>query len=209
MKALVLHKLGQCRDASEAIAELERMGARRLGFGFYSQVFRVCLFEDRDLPSFRSYMEFDPVAYRPVPRMTDAKVNQKYRVIKVATTSDPGGLIVAKAAMLTAEYDDLAPRYYGITEFGDGTWMGELEELTMTDRGPFGGHGSMSSGLVSGGGHGRAPNPTVLSTSLYMQTVAKMKAKAEASGQYAHWDIHADNVMMRGAQPVITDPLSM
>lgn len=133
------------------------------------------------------------------------------RVIKVAAR-DPGGLAAAEAAMLTSDYDDLAPRYYGITRFGGGNWMGEMELLTRTgaDTDPTGLHHPSVRHYMTRGGEGREPNETALANSPYLQAclLAKEAHKRKYEG-YASWDIHRDNVMLRGAQPVISDPLSI
>lgn len=210
MTALILPKLGMCKDAREAIEKLDRLGARVIGSGFYSRVYRVELIDDarmsprfddfRYMANLKPWEMMQPVRYE--------RIEKAVRIVKVASMSDPGGLMAAKAAMLTKDYDDLAPRYYGITEFGDGCWMGELEVLTENPAHHSHRHSVTTAHLIANNGESRAPNPTLCSTSVYVKTLFAMKAAHEAKGKSCNWDIHTQNVMMRGDQPVITDPLS-
>jgi hypothetical protein len=211
MVAMILPQLGACRDMDEAFSRLNQLGAMRIGNGFYAHVFVIEVDERTAI---------NPYQYQYSPeRMWDAvpayrqDVRRMKRVIKVAQR-DPGGLMAARTAMLTKDYDDLAPRYYGILEFKGG-WMGELELLTVAPKTMDAGHGAYTRHLT-GGEHSRQPDRTVVGSSIYLRTLQEAmsahntRADAEpATGRNCvRWDIHADNVMMRGNQPVITDPVA-
>lgn len=215
MTALILPKLGMCRDKDEAEARLIDLGATEVGSGCYATVYRIEVGVEGK-PSFdpREYLKFnsmyDPARMRlmPIP-VSVTREKREARIIKVCRR-DPGGLIAAKAAMLTKDYDPLAPRYYGITEFGGGGWMGELEPLkninTYSDYRETMGHSNRTAHLTGGT---REPTAEVFNQSIYMRIVRDMMQAYRSSGKgCANWDIHGENVMLRGNQPVITDPVS-
>lgn len=212
MSALILPKLGLCRDRHEATDKLKSMGARYMTEGGYASVYSVEIdtVQDEARSLMPAMLRYDVETMRILPNYRDEPVVRRMtRVVKVAR-SDPGGLIAAKAAMLTHEYDPLAPVYYGIVEFGNGDWMGEMEMLRpinrYVDNMDTCGHGKETSSITGGS---REPLGSVMMASPYLQIVAKIVDASRASGRRpCRWDLHGENVMMRGNQPVVTDPIA-
>ncbi|AXN53721.1 hypothetical protein SPS_10 [Sphingomonas phage Scott] len=89
--------------------------------------------------------------------------------------------------------------------------MGELEELVPVanyyDNVDYCGHSDKTRHLTAGT---REPVGELFETSVYLRTLRDMRSTytSKNPSKSCNWDIHGDNVMMRGAQPVITDPLS-
>ena len=116
--------------------------------------------------------------------------------------------------MLTHEYDPLAPVYYGIVEFGNGDWMGEMEMLRpinrFTDHLDTCGHSEETSSITGGT---REPLGSVMMTSPYLQIVAKMVDASKSlglSGRHHPLPLGFARRERNDArqQPVVTDPIA-
>lgn len=203
MKAHVLPKLGHCRDSREAIRCLEQMGAVQVGSGHFAKVFRVDVrteprYEYAPLPPI-GIREYDVAMMRHIPIMPSFAVETRSVIIKVTTRKDRGALMVARAAMATADIDPLAPKYAAVTEFGDGCWMGELEVLSeLNDGGEY-----RAQVGITGDRWNSAPLDEVLAASPFLSIIAQHVEKVPGY----RWDIHGSNVMLRKGQPVVTDPI--
>lgn len=210
MTALILPKLGHCKSADEAIRELERMGARKIGSGNFSRVYRVEVNQDvRMSPRYEDFRVSAKALLDPWTMLqpTRLEVTRGVAIVKVCTNPDRGALLVARAAMATAEIDPLAPVYHGITEFGNGTFMAELEELqplrATRGKDSYGYDVEMYAEQVSvtGDRSRRAPLDSVVDASPFLSLLSRYLDKGYC------WDIHGHNVMMGARGPVITDPM--
>jgi len=204
MQATILPKLGHCKSATDAIDALKVMGAREIGFGHFSKIYRV---ELSAIPSPHSYYDIARMTHVEYMSLAqrDFAVKPEVRIIKVALKPDNGALIVARAAMACSAIDPLAPVYYGITEFGNGTFMAEMEELSpVHNMDTFKGITCRDKVPQHKYEMPRHPLNEAIAASPFL-TVLKCYMNR---GGYS-WDIHVDNVMMRGNQPVVTDPMFM
>lgn len=202
MTAMILPKLGNCINYQDVIRMLEGMGARQVGSGHFSKVYRLEVHELYNMP--RGPIEWDVMRMQHVPVMP-ARIERTVRIVKVCCKPDRAALLVAKAAMATCDIDKLAPKYYGVTEFGDGFWVAELEPLSECHEGPGDAHARFT-----GERWKYAPTDELIASSPFL-SVLNAHFKSEPGNMYGgsgyRWDLHGANVMMRGAQPVITDPM--
>ena len=201
MQAAILPKLHGCGTIGACQERLIRLGARYIGSGYYAHVYSL---EVMVMPP------MSPVGYVPDSAWFDrpVEVTRETRVVKLAR-NDVGGLVTARAATMTYEVDPYAPRYYGFKALNFGyDWIGELELLSHTDAVNYGDGGHSEPAMhVTGEQFARKPTDEFMATSPFLR---------ECVRQYHHerweeeplWDIHGRNIMMRGAQPVITDPIS-
>jgi hypothetical protein len=204
MTALILPKLGNCKDYREAERMLESMGARECGSGHFSRVYRIEVMTDPEFKAPR-YMSYSDLANLNPWEMLQSRMvrspERTARIIKVTKQRDKGALIVARTAMACAEVDPMAPVYYGITEFSDGCFMAEMEpldELRDMD------HHCGLTGTEKGAPaylQNRRPLPEAIKASPFLSLLNCYMDKGYV------WDLHSKNVMMRGGQPVITDPM--
>jgi len=210
MTAIILPKLGNCINYHDAMRMLEGMGAQQVGSGHFSKVYRVETYVEprtmslRPSPlSIRDITVFDANKMRY--HMDPVRIERTVRIIKVCCKPDRAALLVAKAAMATCEIDPLAPKYYGVTEFGGGFWIAELEPLSECHEGPSEAHQRFT-----GERWKYAPTAELIATSPYLSILQAYHLSDPGtmdSGSGYRWDLHGANVMMRGAQPVITDPM--
>lgn len=187
MQTALLHKL----DVTRGHAACNSL--KTLGYGHFACVYSV---EAAILPKTTIFYNVEQMAWE-----VTSTVRAETRAIKVAW-KDPGGLMAAQAAMETQDVDPYAPRYYGIRECGD-YWFGEMELLA--DSGNLSGHSPKTS-MITGEQYARSPCAEFMATSPFLQACARRME--EQPGLGAYWDIHGQNVMLRGSQPVITDPIA-
>lgn len=192
MTALILPKLGMCRTASQAERELLSMGAVEIGSGHFATVYRL---SNMVGPSITPLSYYDVCNMTMAPSMPSFDTPREDRVIKIVARKDRAALLVAKAAMATHELDPLAPRVFGVVEFADDSWIAELEKLrALPDN-------SYKSSITGSSTYN--PLPEVVAASPFLSLLAAHKKRDDRYG----WDIHAGNVMLRGVQPVVTDPI--
>jgi len=215
MGALILPKLGMCRNGEEAIEKLMSMGARPIGSGHFAKAFALTVdggHYNFDPFERRLGVSWDIAMMRPVLRMDDImtiRMERKEVVIKVTRKRDRGALLVAKAAMATAELDPIAPRIVGVVEFSDDTWAIEMERLSpLADKrgGPaaYGFTKPVEPGAPPWSMQvNRTPLPEAILASPFLTLLDQ---HVRRSNEY-RWDIHGDNVMLRDGQPVVTDPI--
>lgn len=213
MSALILPKLGMCRDGEEAIQKLVSMGARSIGSGHFAKAFALTVDRRYNLSLFgRVFGVSWEVATSSPVSPTDIMptcADRKEVVIKVTRRRDRGALLVAKAAMATADLDPIAPRIAGVVEFSDDTWAIEMERLSpLADKmgGPatYGFTKPMEPGASAWGTRAnRTPLPEAIFASPFLTLLEQHVCRSD---EYC-WDIHGDNVMLRGGQPVVIDPI--
>lgn len=191
---------------------LEQIGARQIGSGHFSKVFRLTVSVlDPKAPKaigftdFRMIADLKPWELMP-PTFRSPAAKREERIVKVCVRPDRGALVVAKAAMATQDIDPLAPKYYGVTEFADGGWVAELEPLSECYSVPGG--DAVHPG-ITGSNYSSAPTAEVIAASPFLSVLnAHIKSEYDAHELTGYrWDLHGANVMMRGSQPVVTDPI--
>lgn len=163
-------------EACEAI--LQCAGGFVIGSGYFSSVFRM------------------PAVY-----VSDGEdVRLEDRVVKLSC-GDGGGYHAALAAMEHCEHDPLAPKVYGVRQLSPDMWAAEMELLAPLDRNEYGDPTTDTVTNITGGGFRRIPLDEIIVSSPYLLAVRELVDKGAAD-----WDVHSYNVMMRGNQPVVSDP---
>lgn len=102
-------------------------------------------------------------------------------------------------AALDNPHDPFAPKVYGWAEVSGGHLAAEMEVLTPVKAGGHLGTAHLPEfQWMFGGEYGRHPSGELLNCSPYMRQLARLSP---------NWDLHTGNYMLRGDQPVITDPI--
>lgn len=178
-------------------------GAHRIGSGISTTAYEFRV----------SFVEAPSVLYdlhRPTAQenVRDYKVVEEPRVLQVVTASDKGKRITIDAAMANQE-DPFAPQIYGMVEFTDG-FACEMEKLEQPHSvNPMDtGYRWVDRPDLWQREPGFAvqyfrPTDHLLAISPYMAQIERGRRAEGIQG----YDLHPHNVMMRGEQPVVIDPL--
>lgn len=205
MRSLIQDMLGKCRNGDEACDVLRSNGATSIGSGHFATVWQVRQWQEPSPARF----SFDVYRMLDIPVSARGIVAQEgTSVIKVVRCRDNGALLVVKAAMATADIDPLAPKITALIEFGDGSWAVEMERLEpLADTVS----GAVEAGITKKSANpwyaSKEPLPEVVNASPFLSILQAHMDKYEGTGNHLNWDIHGANVMMRGKQPVVTDPI--
>jgi len=203
MKTAILHNLPINEGYRACTNALLGMGARKLGEGYFATAYSLTM-ATYDAPLY-------PVSWRDAALpMQPVAIKRETRVIKLTKEADPGGFIAAAAAMRRHKMDPHAPLYYGLAA-NDEFWAGELEILSSTKpvASGVGGHGAESAHIIGPdrSKYARTPCEQFIEGSPFLQDVLYLAEEFLGERDQWNWDIHGGNVMMRGNQAVITDPV--
>lgn len=191
---LILQKLPVNAGYTAVIDALNGMCARRLGEGHFSVAYEL----DFDVLPQASWS----VAPTAEEMVRPIAFKRERRCIKVNRRPDTGGWITLNAAKHTYKADPHAPMVYGIV--GDKHfWVAEMEVLTKGRRGAWGDH-LPDTNYIMGHGESREPCEAFMKASPFMREIDRL---CHIMGERKRWDLHSSNMMRRGDQAVIVDPL--